>query len=178
MSGMEVLNLSCQKCISSTDKHGKDNSLSIGTGIGSILAACLLVAAGICTYRWFSNRRRDEKVSVRKSPKTKILRKIHVKPDRTGGTDTYSDDGYLKPVPSDKCHSSCPESCDSIERWKALVELEIRPLSHVEHVMRLHELYKRVKAGDLISLNGYLMNPPHVYKVISAKPGQDVFITM
>ena len=39
------------KCISSTDKHGKDNSLSIGTGIGGILAACLLVAAGICAYR-------------------------------------------------------------------------------------------------------------------------------
>ena len=74
--------------------------------------------------------------------------KRHVKPNGTGGTDTYSDDGYLKPVPSDKCHSSCPESCDSIERWKGLVELEIRPPSHVEHVMRLSELYKRVKAGD------------------------------
>ena len=41
------------KCFSSTDKHGKDNLLSIGTGIGSILAACLLVAAGICAYRSF-----------------------------------------------------------------------------------------------------------------------------
>ena len=39
------------KHISSTDKHGKDNSLSIGTGIGGILAACLLVAAGICAFR-------------------------------------------------------------------------------------------------------------------------------
>ena len=115
------------KCISSTVKHGKDNSLSIGTGIGSILAACLLVAAGICAYRWFSNKRRDERVSVRKSLKTTILRETHVKPKQTGGTDTYSDDGYLKPVPSDKCHSSCPESCDSIERWKGLVELEPRP---------------------------------------------------
>ena len=38
------------KCISSTDKHGKDNSLSTGTGIGSILAACLFAAAGICAY--------------------------------------------------------------------------------------------------------------------------------
>ena len=90
----------------------------------------------------------------------------------------YSDDGYLKPVPSDKCCSSCHESCDSIERWKGLVELEIRPPSHVEHVMRLSELYKRVKAGDCISLNDYLMNPPHVYKVIPANPGQDFFITM
>ena len=61
------------KWISSTDKHGKDDSLSIGTGIGGILPACLLVAAGICAYRWFSNRRRDERVFVRKSPKTKIL---------------------------------------------------------------------------------------------------------
>ena len=43
------------KCISSTDKHGKDNSLSIDTGIGGIFAACLLVAAGICAYRQFSN---------------------------------------------------------------------------------------------------------------------------
>ena len=49
------------ECISSTDKHGKDNALSIGTGIGGILAACLLVAVGICAYRQFSNRRRDEK---------------------------------------------------------------------------------------------------------------------
>ena len=38
------------KCISSTDKHGKDNSLSIGPDISCILAACLLVAAGICAY--------------------------------------------------------------------------------------------------------------------------------
>ena len=30
------------KCISSADKHSKDNSVSIGTGIGSILAVCLL----------------------------------------------------------------------------------------------------------------------------------------
>ena len=94
-----------------------------------------------------------------------------------GGTDTYLDDRYLKPVPSDKCYSSCPESCDSSERWKGLVELEIRPYPHVEHVMRLSELYKRVKAGDHISLNDYLMNPPHVYKVIPVNPGQDVFIT-
>ena len=72
------------KCISSTDKHDKDNSLSIGTGIGGILAACLLVAAGICACRQFSIRRRDERVSVRKSPKTKILRKTHVKPEGTG----------------------------------------------------------------------------------------------
>ena len=36
------------KCISSMDKHGKDNSLSIGAGIGGVLAACFLVAAGIC----------------------------------------------------------------------------------------------------------------------------------
>ena len=56
------------------------------------------------------------RVSVRESLKTKILRKTHVKPEGTGGTDTYSEDGYLKLVPSDKCHSSCPESCDSIER--------------------------------------------------------------
>ena len=94
------------------------------------------------------------------------------------GTDTYSDDGYLKPVPSDKCHSICLESCDSIERWQGLVELEIRPPSHVENVMRLSELYERVKAGDCISLNDYLMNPPYVYEVIPANPGQDVFITM
>ena len=72
------------KCISSTDKHAKDNSLSIGTSIGSVLAACLLVAAGICVYRQFSNRRRDERVSVRKSLKTQILRKTHVKPKGTG----------------------------------------------------------------------------------------------
>ena len=52
------------KCISSTDRHGKDKSLSVGTGIGGILAACLHVAAGICAYRQFSNRRRDERVSV------------------------------------------------------------------------------------------------------------------
>ena len=84
------------KCISSTDKHGKDNSLSMGTDIGGILAAYLLVAAGICAYRWFSNRIRDERVSVRKSPKTKILRKPHVKPEGMGGTDTYSNGGYLK----------------------------------------------------------------------------------
>ena len=57
------------KCISSTDKDGKDNSLSIGTGIGGILAACLLVAVGICAYRQFSNRIRDKRVSVRKSLK-------------------------------------------------------------------------------------------------------------
>ena len=56
--------------------------------------------------------------------------------------------------------------------------MEIRPSSHVEHVMRLSELYKRIKAGDHISLNDYLMNPPHVSKVIPANPGQDVFITM
>ena len=93
----------------------------------------------------FSNRERDERVSVRKSLKTKILRKTHVKSKGTGGTETYSDAGHLKPVPSDKCHSSCPESCDSIARWKGLVELEIRPPSHVKHVMRLRELYKRVK---------------------------------
>ena len=123
------------KCISSTNKHGKDNSLSIGTGIGGVLAASLLVAAGICAYRWFSNRRRDETVSVSKSLKTKILRKTHEKTQRDKGPDTYSDDGYLKPVPSDKCHSSCSESCDSIERWKGLVELEIRPPSDVKHVI-------------------------------------------
>ena len=56
--------------------------------------------------------------------------------------------------------------------------MEIRPPSHVEHVMRLSDLYERVKAGDYISLNDYLMNPPHVYKVIPANPGQDVFIAM
>ena len=56
--------------------------------------------------------------------------------------------------------------------------MEIRPSSHFEHVMRLSELYKRVKAGDHISLNDCLMNPPHVYEVISTNPGQDVFITM
>ena len=84
------------KCISSTDKHGKDNSISIGTGIGSILAACLLVVVGICAYRWFSNRRRDERVSVRKSQKTTILRKTHVKPQGTGGTDHIQMMGSLK----------------------------------------------------------------------------------
>ena len=73
------------KCISSTDKHGKDNSLSIGNGnFGGILAVCLLVAAGICAYRQFLNRRRDERVSVRKSLKTKILRKTYVKPEGMG----------------------------------------------------------------------------------------------
>ena len=72
------------KCISSTDKHGKDNSLSICTGIGRILATCLLVAAGICACKWFSNRRRDDRVSVRKSLKTKILRKTHIKPEGLG----------------------------------------------------------------------------------------------
>ena len=86
--------------------------------------------------------------------------------------------GTLNLFPSDKCHSSCPESCDSIERWKGLVELEIRPPSHVEDFMRLSELYKRVKAGDSIPLNDYLMNPPHVYTVIPANPGQDGFIAM
>ena len=65
------------KCISSTDKHDKDNSLSIGTGIGGVLAAYLLLAADICAYRQFSNRKRDERVSVRKSLKTKIVRKRH-----------------------------------------------------------------------------------------------------
>ena len=93
-----------------------------------------------------------------------------------GGTDTI--DGYLKPVPSDKCHSSCPESCGSIEKWKGLVELEIRSPSYVEHVMKLSELSKRVKAGDCISLSDDLMNPPNVYEVIPANPGQDVFISM
>ena len=44
--------------------------------------------------------------------------------------------------------------------------------------MKLSELYKRVKAGYCISLNDYLKNPPHVYEVIPANPGQDVFITM
>ena len=34
--------------------------------------------------------------------------------------------------------------------------------------MRLSELYERVKAGDHITLNDYLMNPPHVYKVMPA----------
>ena len=101
-------------------------------------------------HRWFLNRRRDERVSVRKSPNTKILRKTHVKPKGTGGTDTCSDDCYLKPVPSDKCHSSYPEGFDSIERQMGLVKLEIRPPSHVEQVMRISELYERVKAGDHI----------------------------
>ena len=44
--------------------------------------------------------------------------------------------------------------------------------------MRLSILYKREKAGDCISLNDYLMNPPLVYDITPANPGQDVFITM